>query len=137
MCAGSTQILLILHKGLEHRGFWHWGPGTHPRRCWVQGAAVSRLYLKPASQDSTQWKARLLLFYFHELLSAYLIHSDVVRKGIRHYFSDDVSHCSHYENRANHASSFKEYSFRNDFFLFLLKWWFSNRDAERRALRYL
>lgn len=111
--------------------------GPIPADAGYQGAAVSRLYLKPASQDSTQWKAGLLLFYFHELLSAYLIHSDVVRKGIRHYFSDDVSHCSHYENRANHASSFKEYSFRNDFFLFLLKWWFSNRDAERRTLRYL
>ena len=79
-------------------------------------------YSKPTSQNYTEWKAELLLFHFHKYLSAYLVHFDVVRKLIQHYFSDAVSHCSHCRNGANHASSFKEYSCRNECGFFPLYW---------------
>jgi len=48
------------------------------------------------------------------VLSAYLIRFNVIRKLIWHYFSDDISHYIHYRNEASNASSFKEYSFRNE-----------------------
>lgn len=91
---------------------------------WKGLIQLLHFYLKPTSQNYTQWKARLWLFYF-QCLSAYLIRFSVVRKLIWHYVLDDVSHCSHYRNGAINASSFKEYSFRNEcgfFFSFILKW---------------
>lgn len=96
--------------------------GPTPAGAGDQETPASRSYVKPASQNHTPWRARLLPFHFHELLSAYLIRFDVVRELIRRYFSDDIPHCGHYEPRANHASSFQKYSFGNDLFLFVLKW---------------
>lgn len=121
--AGCRQTLLILPEGLGRRGFWHWGPGAHPRRSWgPRDTCVTFVREACFTESHTMERARLLPFHFHELLSAYLIRFDVVRELIRRYFSDDIPHCGHYEPRANHASSFQKYSFGNDLFLFVLKW---------------
>lgn len=113
----SVTVFMVVLMGLL-LGFSEQSQQLAVSGVWSSLKRVNSVILFLLEAYITDWhtmESKTITILF-SVLSVYLIRFNVVRKLIPHYFSDDVSHCIHYRNGANNASSFKEYSFRNEFF---------------------